>query len=264
MSKYSWNAQDYKKYSSGQKVWADELLARLEPNHSDSILDLGCGDGKITVELAKLVPNGFVLGGDYSEAMIALAKSEHEEKFDNLSFQILDARKLDFVEEFDVVFSNAALHWVIDHKPVIEGIYKSLKTDGRILLQMGGQGNAADVIAVINEIIRQDWQEEFRDFEFPYGFYGVEEYEDLLTGVGFKVDRLELIPKDMIHDGIEGLRGWLRTTWLPYTQRIPEQQRDGFINQIAKNYLDKYPLDADNKAHVAMMRIEVEARKFNC
>ena len=182
MSKYSWNAQDYKKHSSGQKVWADELLARLEPNHSDSILDLGCGDGKITVELAKLVPNGFVLGGDYSEAMIALAKSEHEEKFDNLSFQILDARKLDFVEEFDVVFSNAALHWVIDHKPVIEGIYKSLKTDGRILLQMGGQGNAADVIAVINEIIRQDWQEEFRDFEFPYGFYGVEEYEDLLTG----------------------------------------------------------------------------------
>ena len=260
---YTWNAEDYKKHSSGQKLWADELLAKLELNGSEKVLDLGCGDGKITVELAKLLPNGSVIGGDYSPAMIELAKSQYEDKLANLSFSLIDASKLEFEEEFDYIFSNAALHWVKDHRPVVEGMYKSLKPNGKILLQMGGQGNAADIIEVINEIIEQDYPEEFRDFDFPYGFYGTAEYRELLTGCGFNVDRLELIPKDMLHEGKSGLAAWLRTTWLPYTHRIAKSQRDTFIDQISSLYLEKFPLDSKNKAHVAMVRIEVAASKAN-
>ncbi len=78
---------------------------------------------------------------------------------------------------------------------------------------------------------------------------------------GFIDRRVELMDKDMAHDGIEGLKGWIRTTWLPYTARLDEPIRDEFIDELAESYLRIEPLDAQGKAHVAMVRLEVEACK---
>jgi trans-aconitate 2-methyltransferase len=84
----------------------------------------------------------------------------------------------------------------------------------------------------------------------------------LLKESGFSINRVELIPKDMTHDGKSGLEGWIRTTWLPYTERIPKEKREVFIEEVAASYLAKVPLAADGKAHVAMVMIEVEAEKI--
>ncbi|MCP4750103.1 MAG: SAM-dependent methyltransferase, partial [Proteobacteria bacterium] len=73
--------------------------------------------------------------------------------------------------------------------------------------------------------------------------------------------RVELIPKDMVHNGQSGLEGWIRTTWLPYTLRIPSEQREGFINELASQYIEKNPADANGGVHVDMIRLEVEATK---
>jgi trans-aconitate methyltransferase len=78
---------------------------------------------------------------------------------------------------------------------------------------------------------------------------------------GLEPKRVELVPKDMEHDGISGLAGWIRTTWMPFTDRIPEDQRDQFIHELVYAYLQQTPLDANGKAHVAMVRLEVEAIK---
>lgn len=263
MNTYSWNAKDYERNSEAQQKWARELIAHLNLTGVEDILDLGCGDGKVTAEIAGLVANGSVVGVDNSRQMIELAKEKYSpNQHPNLSFQVMDASDLLFEDCFDVAFSNAVLHWVKNHQPVIDGLYKSLRARGKILLRMGGKGDAEGIISIMNDVKASNkWAQYFTDFEFPFTFLGVDDYQVLLKDAGFSVIRVELIPKVMTHDEKSGLEGWIRTTWLPYTERIPTEQRDEFIEEVAASYLDKVPLAADGKAHVAMVMIEVEAEK---
>ncbi len=128
---------------------------------------------------------------------------------------------------------------------------------------MGGKGNAREIISVLNEILSlQRWKPYFKGFEFPYGFLGIDEYEVLLKDAGFTINRVELVPKDMEHDGKPGLKGWIRTTWLPYTERVPNELREEFIEEIATKYLEEVSITSDGKVHVAMVRIEIEAEKL--
>jgi len=97
---------------------------------------------------------------------------------------------------------------------------------------------------------------------FPYAFYGVEEYEAWLPGTGLQASRLELVPKDMVHEGVAALKGWIRTTWLPFTQRVPAAFREGFIDELVGNFLERQPVDDAGRTHVKMIRLELEAVKL--
>jgi trans-aconitate 2-methyltransferase len=263
LKSYTWDAHDYEKRSTAQQAWAEELIAKLKLRGDEHILDIGSGDGKVTVALSRQIPGGSVVGIDNSAEMVSRAREKFPEKrFPNLRFQVADARNLKFENTFDVVFSNATLHWVKDHVPVLRGIEQSLRPGGRILLQMGGKGNAAAVIRTVDGLIKKDkWRRYFADFTFPYGFYTPEEYGPWLKETGLAAIRVELIEKDMTQEGPEGLSGWIRTTWLPYTLRVPEEERSAFIHEIVEDYLKRYPLDTEGKAHVQMVRLEVEAKK---
>jgi trans-aconitate 2-methyltransferase len=139
-NKYAWNAEDYAKHSSPQYQWAKELIPKLKLSGNERLLDIGCGDGKITAVLAKSLPQGRIIGVDNSEDMINLARANFPSStYPNLSFQVMDARVLSFECYFDRVFSNAALHWVIDHRPILRGVQRSLRNGGRLLFQMGGK-----------------------------------------------------------------------------------------------------------------------------
>ncbi len=264
MSSYNWNAEDYERNSKAQQQWARELIGKLSLSGSEKILDVGCGDGKVTAEIASFVPNGNVIGVDNSIPMIELANKRYPPKeYSNLSFEVMDAKSLSFSECFDIVFSNAALHWLKDHGPVVKGAYRGLRPGGKILFQMGGKGNAKVILSVLEEIVSLPrWGLYFEDFEFPYGFLGTEQYEELLNDTGFCINRIELISKNMEHDGKEGLKGWIRTTWLPYTERVPSELREEFIEEVAASYLEEVPIKSDGKAYVEMVRLEVEAERL--
>ena len=264
MQQYKWNAADYAKSSSCQQQWARELIGKLELKGDETLLDIGCGDGKVTEEIAACLPMGSVLGVDSSAEMIALAQSQYPtDALPNLHFQREDARSLPFRDEFTVVFSNATLHWVLGHAPVLRGISASLKRDGKALLQMGGRGNAAGVVAVAECVIAsQEWRGYFQGFGFPYGFYGPDEYREWLREARLQARRVELIPKDAAHKGREGFEGWFRTTWLPYTQRVPEERQEAFIAEVVDEYLENHPPDKQGMVHVKMVRLEVEALKL--
>jgi len=260
---YEWNADDYAQSSSIQQQWARELLSKLKLRGDEKLLDVGSGDGKVTAEIALCLSNGSVFVIDNSEEMIALAKNKYpHDIFPNLSFQQNDASRLTFVNEFDVVFSNATLHWILDQYPVVQGILMSLKQNGKILLQMGGRGNAADVLVEFDKLKKANkWHGYFQEFIFPYGFYDAEEYHQWLQEAGFHKIRAELIPKNAIHANRTAFEAWIRTTWLPYTQRVPEEERGEFIAQIADGYLQHHPVDEHGRVSVPMMRLEVEAVK---
>ena len=263
MSPYQWDAQDYEKNSAQQRLWAQELIRKLELRGDEAVLDVGCGDGKVSAEIAASVPAGWVVGIDLSGEMIGLAQALFPAAgYPNLRFQQEDASRLPFVAEFDVVFSNATLHWLRDHRPALQGIARSLKPGGKILLQMGGKGNAAAIVAAIEELLlRPEWSPYFSGFAFPYGFYAPQEYQDWLLTAGLRPTRMELIPKDMLHPGKAGLTGWLRTTWLPYTQRLPEEKRATFLAALVDTYTAVHPADDQDNVHVSMVRLEVEAFK---
>jgi trans-aconitate 2-methyltransferase len=260
---YAWDAKDYAKNSTNQFQWAQELIPKLELQDNETLLDIGCGDGKITAELAKALPKGKVVGIDSSEQMIKLAKNAFPaQDYANLSFQVMDARKLSFKEEFDRVFSNAALHWIVDQKPVLEGIARSLKPKGFALLQMGGKGNAKDMLAVLEAMLQEDkWRRYFEGFTFPYSFCDPIEYSVMLLEAGLLPNRVELLPKVMKLAGAEGLAGWVRTTWLPYTERLPADLKEAFIYEMVRLYVTKHPLDSQGSVCMDMVRLEAKATK---
>lgn len=260
---FTWNAADYNKSSHAQQLWAQELIAKLGLRGNERVLDIGCGDGKVTAAITASVPQGAVTGIDSSPEMIRFAR-EHfpHSTHPNLTFVQMDAGHIVFQEEFDVVFSNAALHWISNHRTVIAGIARSLCPEGRLLVQMGGKGNADQVFRVLNVLLgNRRWSRYFEGFSFAYGFFGTAEYRQWLAEAGLEPVRVELIPKDMAYLTREDFAGWIRTTWLPWMARLPGGEQQVFIEAFIDEYLAIYPADADGAIHVGMVRLEAEAKK---
>jgi trans-aconitate 2-methyltransferase len=243
-------------------MWARELAGKLRLRGDERVLDLGCGDGTVTAEIAALLPRGSVVGLDISPDMIAFARGRlPPERHPNLRFVEGDMLDLPFFREFDAAFSSAALHWVSDHGRVYRGIGRALRPGGRVLVQMGGRGNAAPVLAIADEMLTQEpWRDLFGGFSRTYAFYGPEEERRWLEGSGLTPLRVELIPKDMAFDDQEGLAGWVRTTWHLYLERLPEDARPDFVAGVVERYVERYP-SADGRIHVPMVRLEVEGVK---
>ena len=254
MSGY-WKAGAYAANSKGQAVWANELIEKMELKGNESILDIGCGDGKITDTLSRRT-SGEVVGIDFSSEMIAYAKAA----FSKPTFMQMDAQALSFNERFDVVFSNAALHWVKDHQAVLEGIYKALKPKGRAILQMGGAGNGEKVFEAFHHIL-PDYAAYFGGFESPYTFHSDMTYEALLNGIGFSTHQAHLVFKDMVHENLKAFRGWLETTWFPFINPVPYALKETFIEAWIEAYLALCPPDQEGRVHVSMMRLEVQLIK---
>ncbi|VVB71078.1 Putative arsenite methyltransferase [uncultured archaeon] len=258
--KHRWNPEDYERNSSAQEKWADALIFGLVLDGTEHILDIGCGDGRITAKIAARVPQGQVLGIDSSQDMIDFARARFPpSKNANLKFELGDALRLDFDQEFDMVTSFACLHWIRDHLTVLRGVRRSLRPGGKLLFQCGGRGNAGDLMSLTEHLIREGkWSRYFQGFRFPYCFYGPEEYHAWLEQAGLEEIRVELIPKEMVQQGKTGLEGWIRTTWHPVLERIPEDLKKQFLSEMADRYLELFPLE-DGLAKVKMMRLQVEA-----
>jgi trans-aconitate 2-methyltransferase len=175
----------------------------------------------------------------------------------------MDAREIKFARQFDYVFSNAVLHGVDDHQKMLRGAASVLKPGGRLVVSCGGRGNAHDVFLALRPEMRlKRWREFFRDIPRPYFFYRPADYEKWLPKFGFKIQQLKLAPKDATYPGNDGFAAWLRTTWIPYVQRVPEDLREEFIAAVTQRYVAKHPPAADGKVHVRMMRLEIEAEKL--
>lgn len=258
---YEWDATQYSAQSQAQAAWGDEVIARLALQPADHVLDVGCGEGKITARIAERVPEGRVVGVDSSVEMIRFANERFGTNPGRLCFEVMDASQLTFRNEFDAVFSNAALHWVEDHAPVLRGIHSALREGGRVCMQMGGRGNAAEVRAAMDEVRgRTEWRACFAGFVSAYFFYGPEEYDQWLREAGLTPEGVELVPRPMRHTR-EQFTGWLSTTWMPYTSRVPAEDRPKFIEQVVDCFVRTFPLDAEGLLTVPMVRLNVDARK---
>ena len=256
-----WNPSDYAANSAAQHAWARELITKLHLRGDERVLDVGCGDGRVTAEIARVLKSGDITGIDSSPQMIEFAcKTFPRAKYPNLSFQVMDARLIGLERRFDVVFSSSVLHWVDDHPAFLRGAASVLRSGGRLLVSCGGRGNAQDVfLALRPELRHRRWSTFFRKLETPYFFHAPGDYQKWLPKYGFAPRHIGLAPKDAAYDGLDKFAAWFRTTWLPYTQRVPEALRDEFVAAVAARYIARHPPDAENKIHVRMVRLEIDA-----
>lgn len=261
MIMYKWDPKEYKDNSAMQLSMARDFIAHFTLKGNEKVLDIGCGDGKITAEVARAVAGGYVVGVDSSVDMLDFARKNFSEQR-NCRFELMDARELCFTNEFDVVFSNSVLHWVKDHRLVLCGIKNALTPGGRFLLNMGGKGNCEDILNIACELIATEkWKQFFLDFSFSWNFYGPDEYRDWIHEAGLKPVRVELVFKDMTHKDKQSLYGWIKTTWLPYLERIPAERQADFINEILNEYMRCFPPDAQGLIHLSLVRLSAEGAK---
>ena len=165
-----WDAAEYYRRSSLQEAMAQEVLALLDLNGSERILDVGCGDGKITAEIASRASKGSVVGVDPSRDMISFAQGHFgPATLPNLRFLVADARSLPFQNEFDLVVSFNALHWIPEQQTALSSIHSTLVSRGEAQLRLVSKGARKSLENVAEETRRTSrWSAYFQDFEDPY------------------------------------------------------------------------------------------------
>lgn len=208
-------------------VWqkARGLLEWLTPRDGERILDLGCGTGQLSAEIAS--SGASVVGLDRSPDMVAEARK----KFPALRFEVCDARSLPFHEEFDAVFSNAALHWIPQAEQVIDGVSRALKPGGRFIAEFGGKRNVQNVIAALERGLNE--LNVPSDGSNPWYYPSVAEYASLLEKHGLEVRQAILFDRPTkLEDGALGLANWIEMFCESFIRRVPEAMRDSYLRAV--------------------------------
>jgi trans-aconitate 2-methyltransferase len=231
-----WNASGYNRESTLQQTMAQEQLAMLTLTGTERILDVGCGDGKITAAIAERVPSGSVMGVDPSSDMVAFA-ADHFSTHTNLRFAVADARRLPYRNEFDLAVSFNALHWVPEQGEALASIHAVLKPNGRAMLRLVPDGKRESLEDVIEEIRKQPrWSSHFASFNKPYLHLSAEEYRALAEKTGFKVLRLDVLDKAWDFKTREGFVAFGRVTFVEWIKHIPEESWNDFITEVLDRY----------------------------
>jgi trans-aconitate 2-methyltransferase len=241
------NPQDYARNSSAQLVWARELISRMSFVGSEPVLEVGCGDGKITAEFARGCPGGHVLGVDSSPEFIAYASLHHPKAlFSSLQFEVTDARSLNINNRFDLVFSRCTGLTTIrfsswrGEASLYRGTAGSfVRWSGQRIWDYCSAGD--DLVFGLAALLR--W------FSLSLSFYSPDDYSAWLPEANLTAVRCELVEKDMIHDGPEGLSGWIRTTWFAIQGHI-DFARQFVVEQVPLG--DTTP--ADGRRHTRERR----------
>ncbi len=211
------------KYAHNARFVADlgmPVVELLDPQPGEKILDLGCGDGILTAKLAEMSCS--VVGVDSSPELIKAARNI------GIDAYIMDGQNLNFNNEYDAVFSNAALHWMLDPDKVIAGVHRALRPMGRFVAECGGRGCVETIINILTRSLKRRglWEDNINPWYFPSD----EEYCCRLLKHGFAVDYIGLISRPTPLPG--DISGWLDTFAGSFISKVPDTVRSDFIREV--------------------------------
>lgn len=242
MSAYEFDGHKYREAAGHTREWGQRVVEELGLQGHESLLDLGCGDGLVTRRIAERLPSGRVLGIDSSQGMLAAARrlaAESGWPVSRMEFQLQDILDFECREQFDVVFSNAALHWVSDHERVLANAFLALKNGGRLRANFGGQGNCQNFLAVVKELMQEEpFTVQLRDFRWPWYFPAVEEYEQLLESSPFSEFQVWLENTDRWFTSADEMVAWMeQPSLVPFISALEGIARQRFHDQAVERML---------------------------
>lgn len=250
---HTWNASLYNDKHAFVYDYGKALIELLRPKVNERILDLGCGAGQLTNEIA-----GFgcdVLGVDYSLEMIEKARS----LYPHLNFQVEDAAAFKTDEKFDAIFSNAALHWVTDYENAAKSMFYNLKQGGRLVAEFGGQGNIETIVKAVRESLLGYGFAEQAQRQLWY-FPSVSEYSWELEKAGFQVTYAQWYERPtQLVDTETGLQDWIRMFALPFFEGVDAEKITAVIAEVEQKV--KPTLYENGKWFADYKRIRVVAQK---
>ena len=259
-SSREWNSDVYHRLSGPQVSWGKKVLARLRFRGDETVLDAGCGTGRLTADLLEALPRGRVVGVDLSQNMLHSAR-EHLASFGGrVSLLACDLLHLPFDHAFDCVVSTAAFHWVLDHDRLFLNLHRVLVPGGRLEAQCGGGPNLAELRARANALgATPKFAPFLSNFREPWLYQNAEEAADSLRRAGF-VDvetSIERAPTQL--DGPEHYKEFVHNIiFRQHVDRIPsEHLRAEFMNQLTDQaaaddppfFLDYWRLNLRGRTH---------------
>lgn len=237
-----WNAPGYARIAALQEAMAAEVLALLTLKGNERVLDLGCGNGKVTAAIAARVPQGSALGVDASAEMIAFASTHYgPPTYPNLQFETRDIRQVAFREEFDLVVSFNALHWIPDQAAALRAIHFAMKPSALAQLRLVPRGQRQSIENVLEETrLSPRWSLYFGHFHDPYLHLTPEEYAALAKQNGLEVRSLRTEDEGWDFKTRAAFEAFCSVTCIEWMKNLPESERPAFITDV----LDRYRLVA--------------------
>lgn len=212
--KQSWESESYQRDTGFVSELGADVVSWLAPQPAERILDLACGDGVLTL---KLVDSGAeVVGVDSSESFVTAARER------GIDAHVIDAQNLTFDREFDAVFSNAALHWMLKPSDVIRGVARALKPGGRFVGEFGGFGNVAAIVTAM-QAVGQEMKGD-PGLATPWFFPTVEHYQALLEAEGFAVEKIVSFYRPTPLP--TGMKAWLKVMCSPFFDQFGDRSNE--------------------------------------
>ena len=244
-----WDAKTYHRISAPHQDWAEALFDRLALRGDETVLDAGCGSGRVTLKLADRVPGGRVIAVDGAPSMVAQAR---ELLGDRATVLQSDLVALELGEQVDAVFSSAVFHWIADHDALFTRLHAALRPGGRIVAQCGGAGNIAGFRARSDEVAaREPYAPYLAGWVGPWNYATAEETAERLERAGFSEIRTWLQPWDATPPEP---REFVRTVCLhPHVERLPGELGDAFVDDVLAVAGEPLVLD--------YVRLNIDARR---
>lgn len=243
----SWSAASYGEHARFVSDLAGAVVEWLDPKSGECILDVGCGDGVLTADLAR--SGAIMTGVETSENFVTAAAAR------GLDVRLMSGEALTFDREFDAVFSNAALHWMPDARAVVQGIHRALKPGGRFVAEFGGHGNVAAICTAMRAVaIVRGGDTAIAN---PWYFPAPAVYRALLESEGFEVKRIGLFPRPTPLP--TGMAEWLKLFRKPFFEQFAGEEEAALAETV--ELLEPALCDALGNWTADYVRLRVEAVK---